>query len=254
MHCIKCGNRITPDDKFCTKCGVKLDSPNSKTNTPVRRHNPWIKRTIIGFTIFVIIVGLGFGGKWAWAKYSHYQNEKRISQELEAKKVAAQQAETQKQEKLKNPTAKVGDTVRMRDWDITVIDAIFTDKVLVAHKGDIRTFFGSEAQRYGEDIYTKPEGIYLVVTVNAKNVSKTKNNIYFGDELFKLENNNDAVYQGADMNDIDIYYILKFQQNYRSRVDLAPEFSASGTLYYDVPTKDSKYRLILDDNSAIALN
>lgn len=260
MRCENCGYSVSTEDKFCTKCGVKLDSPNSKTNAPIRRHNLWVKRTIVGFAILVVIGGLGFGGKWAWAKYSHYQNEKRLSQEQEVKKAADKQAEKQRLERIKTPTAKVGDTVRMRDWDITVKDAVFTDKVLVAHKGDIFGYFNGQGNYIydwnNEDIYTKPKGVYLIVTITAKNMSKKEDGIYFGDELFKLENNNDAVYQGADFVGAGVEDV-KIRDNtfsYRSRVELAPEFSATGNLYYDVPTKDSQYRLILDDNSAIALN
>ncbi len=83
MYCIKCGNKVMQDDKFCNICGEKIqkeevkDIPQSITNQPVLKEKP-IKNSNAGIYIVISIIFSVVIITWVYNKFNN-SNDKVIN-------------------------------------------------------------------------------------------------------------------------------------------------------------------------------
>jgi len=59
-HCPECGNKLNPEDKFCRKCGYKIQLENKQTEEKIKESKPKGKRRskLAIIVIAVVVVGI----------------------------------------------------------------------------------------------------------------------------------------------------------------------------------------------------
>lgn len=79
MNCDNCGNKLDSSDKFCTKCGTRVDDKPHLATSDVSNEKWWLRLLKVGYILLYIpliitVIATWFINSTSWDYYTGYTN------------------------------------------------------------------------------------------------------------------------------------------------------------------------------------